>query len=218
MNILLIVILVYVIILLLIYFKTKSLKKTLTISALIFFIFMILSILVIVIDSKNLSKMEDSTSLMVLTEKGKVISAISLNFSSEEPIFFDENELNILNIKIKDPSQYKTKYFKIFIFEKEAILEMLSEEIVINKDIIFTKDQIVESLHSNNLEIINPTFVIVISDIFQKFENPQHIEIFINQYNKGNIQIHPTIKAIYLLTLFPEDMVNKALSIMPKNI
>ena len=100
MNILLIVILIYVIILLLIYFKTKSLKKTLTISALIFFIFMILSILVIVIDSKNLSKLEDSTSLMVLTEKGKVISAISLNFSSEEPIFFDENELNILNIKI----------------------------------------------------------------------------------------------------------------------
>ena len=124
----------------------------------------------------------------------------------------------ILNYKIKDPSQYKREYFKIFIFEKESIIELLSDEIVISKEIKFTKNQIIEILNSNDPEILNPIFILTISNIFQRFEDPQQLKIFIEQYKKENIQIHPSIKALYLLTLLPEDLVNKALLKIPKNI
>jgi hypothetical protein len=208
----------YFSILLLIYIKTRSIKKSIGIVSLFLFITIFIGSLIIITDSRNLSNIEDTTSLMVLSNEEKIISALSLNFSSQEPIFFDENDLKILNLKIKDQAQYEKEYFKIFIFEKEAIIELLSDEITISKEITITKEQIIESLNSKDQELLNSIFILTVSDIFQRFEDPQQLKRFIEQYKEGNIQIYPPIKVLYLMTILPEDIVNKALSKIPKNL
>lgn len=218
MNFIIMLIFLYFSILLLIYIKTRSIKKSIGIVSLFLFITIFIGSLIIITDSRNLSNIEDTTSLMVLSNEEKIISALSLNFSSQEPIFFDENDLKILNLKIKDQAQYEKEYFKIFIFEKEAIIELLSDEITISKEITITKEQIIESLNSKDQELLNSIFILTVSDIFQRFEDPQQLKRFIEQYKEGNIQIYPPIKVLYLMTILPEDIVNKALSKIPKNL
>lgn len=198
---------------LILFFIIKSISKAIFITFTIFFVLSIIIIAVVVSDAKGLSKLQTSNSLFIYENENTYRSAISINFSESEPTQFTKDELSTLKEDILNKeSHLSEKYFKIFIFSEQSINKLLSDNISVSEGVNFTKDELIKSLNSDNQDEVDSSFTISTLYILNNLQDKSKLSIFLNEYREKRIIIIPPIKAISLLSLFPQPFINSVLS------
>lgn len=211
MNILIWISISIIILFLILRFILKSIKRALFIIFALFFITTLVLVTTIISDSKSLENLQTSNSLFVYENEDMYYSAISINFADSQPNPFTKEELDSLN---KDyPTTLSNKdYFKVFQFSDKSINSLLSDTIQITEGVNFTKEEILDTLHSSNQEEIDSSFTIVILDILNNLQDKDKLSIFLNEHRSEGISIEPPIKAISLLSMLPQPFVETVLS------
>jgi len=211
MNILLWISISTIVLFFILHFILKSIKRAIFIIFALFFVLSLVLVTTIISDSKNLENLQTSNSLFVYENEDLYYSAISINFMNSQPNPFTKEELNQLNDDYSNTLADKD-YFKIFTFSDQSIDNLLSDPIQITEEVNFTKEEILDTLHSSNQDEIDSSFTIVVLDILNNLQDKEKLSIFLDEHREKRVNIEPPIKAISLISLLPKSFVESILS------
>jgi len=188
-----------------------TLKKAIFLTLVTFAVGSAILVILIVSDARQLSQIEESDSLFIYTEENIPKFSIKINFLNPNPTIFDQEttaeKYNLINT---DPKKLEEEYFKTFVFSRESLEELLQDEVHISEGLKISKEEVLEGISSTNPEESASFFTTAVLNVFQNLKEQETFLIFLKQYKEKNVQIHPPIKAISVLSLMPENIVRKA--------
>lgn len=170
---------------------------------------------------------QSSTNLVLLTDNTKFIAGAEMS-QKQDPVILGQDEIN----KISDPTQLLNKYYKIIIVNTKSLENILPEKIELEKNIIFTKQELIAAISSDDpLKSINPNLLSLIGKNTKSFNtnDPANIRmllilsslksqaeldplILIKEYQKGNIKIIEETITFKILKQVPADYIYSKIS------